>query len=276
MIGFELIKVSFILIEAMLYNGREALTTGGRDSMEFNMNTIEAVFFDLDDTLYDQLAPFCYAVGRVLPEVAENERDFPLDAVFRRVRHYSDRLWDTYTDGELGLEEMRRQRLQFAFEEFGLALDASTADALQASYLYGQGQIQLAPGAAELITGLKDRGLDVGILTNGPVNHQMGKIISLKLEQMIPGDRIFISDAVGIAKPDPRVFAHISRKTGHQPEMCLYIGDAWLNDVTASIEAGWHVAWINRRGTVPDTHHEPVLIVEELLELLPVLLPERV
>lgn len=243
--------------------------------MAFNINTIEAVFFDLDDTLYDQLEPFRYAVGSVLPEVAGNGRDFPLDAVFRRVRHYSDRLWDKYTDGELDLEEMRRQRLQFAFEEFGLALDAPTADALQASYLHGQGQIQLSPGAAELIAGFRDRGLDVGILTNGPVNHQMGKIIALKLEKIIPADRIFISDAVGIAKPDPRVFTHISRNTGHQPEQCLYIGDAWLNDVTASVEAGWHVAWINRRGTVPDTHHEPDLIVEELQHLLPVLLPAR-
>ncbi|MBW7474939.1 HAD family hydrolase [Paenibacillus oenotherae] len=240
--------------------------------MKFNGNTIEAVFFDLDDTLYDQLEPFRNAVGDILPEVARDGQSFPLDAVFRRVRHYSDRLWDQYTAGGLDLEEMRRQRLIFAFEEFGLRLDGTVADALQARYLYGQGRIQLAPGAAELMAEFIAQGLDVGIITNGPVNHQMGKILALKLEQIIPADRIFISDAVGIAKPDPRIFTHISRTTGHLPERCLYIGDAWLNDVTASVEAGWHVAWINRRGTVPDSHHEPGLIVEQLHELLPVLL----
>jgi putative hydrolase of the HAD superfamily len=234
------------------------------------LQNIEAVFFDLDDTLYDQLEPFRTAVaGTMSPQIAV---ELELGTLFRRVRHYSDRLWDSYSEGKLSLEDVRLQRLILAFGELGIEMSDETAAAMQSRYLQGQRQIVLSPGAKEVIAALRQRGLDIGILTNGPVDHQTVKIRALQLDRIVPGNRIFISDAVGIAKPDPRVFEHISRVTGHAPERCLYIGDAWENDVITSLEAGWRAVWLSRRGYRPDTGHKPVMIISDLRELLDAIL----
>ena len=68
----------------------------------------EAVFFDLDDTLYDQLEPFRNAV-EAESETAGQGSDFH-ERAFRRVRQYSDKLWADYSSGALPLEELRRLR----------------------------------------------------------------------------------------------------------------------------------------------------------------------
>ena len=68
---------------------------------------------------------------------------------------------------------------------------------------------------------------------------------------------IFISDAVGIAKPDPEIFAYVNRRTETTAEQCLYVGDTWANDVVGALEAGWKVCWYNPRGRQPLTAHEP-------------------
>ncbi|MBW7456316.1 HAD family hydrolase [Paenibacillus sepulcri] len=235
--------------------------------METALRGIKAVFFDLDDTLYDQMQPFRDAVHHTLPQLEMEES--AAETLFRRVRHYSDRLWDKYKAGELSLEDVRIQRLTLAFDELGLGLDNEQASLLQRDYEHRQQHISLSNGAAELIGALQQKGIDTGIMTNGPYGHQWGKIRALGLDLMIPEDRIFVSDALGIAKPDPEVFHHISRIIGQPPANCLYIGDAWVNDVTASTAAGWRAIWLNRRGGNPeDAIHKPVRIVGDLRELI--------
>jgi len=85
----------------------------------------------------------------------------------------------------------------------------------------------------------------------------MKKIRGLGVDKIIPADRIFISDAVRIAKPDPEIFAYVNRKTGTMAENCLYVGDTWANDVVGALEAGWRVCWYNPRGRQPLTDHVP-------------------
>ncbi|WP_274648906.1 HAD family hydrolase [Paenibacillus humicola] len=226
---------------------------------------IEAVFFDLDDTLYDQLDSFRGAVEDTLP--ADLWAGLEMDELFRRVRYYGDRLLDRYAAGKLTFKELRVQRMILAFADLGIALDERQAETLQTRYRNGQQRIKLSPGAGELIAALQRGGLDVGILTNGPVDHQMNKIRSLGLDAVIQPGRLFISDALGIAKPDPRVFLQVSEITGHAPERCLYVGDAWVNDVTGPLEAGWHSIWLNKRGDAPSSGHRPDRIVGALEDI---------
>lgn len=91
-----------------------------------------AIFFDLDDTLYDHLVPFKEAVRQVL-KPDESSLDFA--ELFYKVRHHSDVLWYMYLRGEIPLEETRVRRLELAFAEYGLQLDRDQATAVQAAYI---------------------------------------------------------------------------------------------------------------------------------------------
>ncbi|WP_229521419.1 HAD family hydrolase [Paenibacillus monticola] len=223
----------------------------------------QAIFFDLDDTLYDHLVPFREAVREVL---TPDESSLDYAELFYIVRHHSDLLWPKYLSGELPLEETRVLRLELAFAEFGLPLNREQASRLQASYIGRQYQIEMIEGVREQLERFIADGHIVGIITNGPAEHQMKKIIGLGVDQLIPPDRIFISDAVGIAKPNPELFAHVNRMTGTAAENSIYIGDTWANDVVGALAAGWKVCWYNPRGRQPATEQEASYIFTDYEE----------
>ena len=89
----------------------------------------KGIFFDVDDTLYDHLAPFRDAVQKV----ARPDGMFPYEAAYHRMRYYSDKLSvelggaGTAAYGE-AVEDMRRRRFQLALAEFGVGLTLEEAE----------------------------------------------------------------------------------------------------------------------------------------------------
>lgn len=223
-----------------------------------NSKKPRAVFFDVDDTMYDHLQPTREALQHVL----KLEDSFPFEQAYHRIRYYSDMLADA--DGLLDrdpspeeLETMRVRRFMLALEEFDVKLSQSEAAEVQGKYLELQYRIDPFPGARELIRALREEGTLVGLITNGAEHHQGSKIRALALETDVAPEHIFISGAVGFAKPDPRIFHRVNELTGTAAENCWYIGDSWRNDVVGASEAGWRVIWFNHRLTLPETEHMP-------------------
>lgn len=218
----------------------------------------KAVFFDVDDTLYDHLTPFRLAVD----EIIQPSPDFSYEAAYHRMRYYSDMLSlelggagsDAY---ESAVEDMRKRRFQLALQEFGVELSLDEAKHMQAAYIGCQYKIDMFAGARELLQQLAHDGYIVGLITNGPLEHQMNKIAAMNIGDIVPNDRLFISGAVGWDKPDKRIFDHVNEVTGTSPEYSFYIGDSWRNDVIGALEAGWRVIWFNHRGTQPESDHNP-------------------
>ncbi|EFM12470.1 HAD-superfamily hydrolase, subfamily IA, variant 1 [Paenibacillus curdlanolyticus YK9] len=219
------------------------------------MTEIKHYFFDMDDTIYDQLEPFRLSLVNEGIWVDKDRADF--EALYKRVRYHSDELWDDYCAGKLTLEATRRLRLQLAFEELQTPIDDAYADVLQAAYEREQRSIKPYSGILPLFQALREKGCDIGVITNGPVKHQTNKINALGIEPHVNDGWLFVSDAVGIAKPDPRIFHEVNRMTGTLPENCLYIGDNWRNDIVGASDAGWQCVWLNTRGRGPESEHQP-------------------
>lgn len=217
-----------------------------------------AIFFDVDDTLYDHLTPFRSAVE----EIVQLRESFPFEAAYHRMRYYSDILslklgGAGSEEYENAVEDMRKRRFQLALQEFGIELSPDLAERMQEAYIGRQFNIDMFEGARELLQRLAGGGHVVGLITNGTLEHQMNKISAMNIGGIIPQDRLFISGAVGWDKPDTRIFAHVNEVTGTSPEQSYYIGDSWRNDVIGALGAGWNVIWFNHRGIQPETEHQP-------------------
>lgn len=52
----------------------------------------------------------------------------------------------------------------------------------------------------------------------------------------------------GVAKPDPRIFAHAAAAAGVAPREVLHIGDDAALDVLGALDVGMQAVWINRCG----------------------------
>jgi HAD superfamily hydrolase (TIGR01549 family) len=226
---------------------------------------IKAIFFDLDDTLHDHLYPFSKAFKDSFPHLYEQ---MDVVSLYKKFRDFSDLLWKKYSNHELTLEELRIARIVMAFEYFQKGISNEQASEFQTHYELNCDNLQLFAEVPELINEIKAKGILVGIITNGPVQHQFNKINSLGLTSCVSRNHIFISDEVGVAKPNKQIFQHVAQKVNMTPSEIVYIGDSWPNDVVAPMEAGWKAIWYNHRKRLPDTDHKPLAEIDQLLSII--------
>jgi HAD superfamily hydrolase (TIGR01549 family) len=100
----------------------------------------------------------------------------------------------------------------------------------------------LYPDALRAIDGLKARGYRVAITANQPARrHAELEALGVKVEAM------GMSDAMGVAKPEPAFFARTLELIGGPPAaQVAYVGDRVDNDVRPSAAAGMRAVWIRR------------------------------
>jgi HAD superfamily hydrolase (TIGR01509 family) len=229
---------------------------------------IKAVFFDLDDTLHDHQAPFAHALVDSFMEW-KTRPDF--DTAYKRFRSFSDYFWKDYTQGTISLEQLRINRIMSAMESLDRKISEGEARQFQQNYENRLSNLTLFTEASVVFDALKKLGIEVGLITNGPVAHQQNKIRQLQLNKFIDEKLMFISDGVGYAKPNPQIFHIAAAKIQLPAETLLYVGDTWENDVAGAMTAGWNAVWFNHRNREPLTGHEPlgeIKILSELMEVL--------
>ncbi len=96
------------------------------------------------------------------------------------------------------------------------------------------------PGARECLTRLREAGLRVGVVSNadGRIAEALGHAGLASLLEVVVD-----SGLVGVAKPDPAIFAHALEPLGLAPEETWYLGDTVHYDAAAADAAGL-TSWI--------------------------------
>ncbi|GCF95436.1 haloacid dehalogenase [Enterococcus florum] len=205
---------------------------------------LETVVFDVDDTLYDQQQPFRRAVQKVLPFVSPND----LNALYIRYRVHSDENFNKVITEEWSLEYMRNFRTIQSLKDLNYPIiEESLALEFQAVYEKELDAINMHEEVRKTLDYLKEKEVPMGIITNGPTDHQYKKILQLNLLDWIDEENIIISQATGYEKPDPKIFQLAAKQFHLDPEKSLYVGDNYLNDVIGSKKAGWNALWFNHR-----------------------------
>ena len=103
---------------------------------------------------------------------------------------------------------------------------------------------RLIDGSSEALRHLVESGHTVAILSNsdGTVEAQLRELSICQIGEgagtAVPV--IVDSAVVGMAKPDPGIFHHVSELLGVSPERCVYVGDTVRFDVLGARAAGFH------------------------------------
>ena len=205
-----------------------------------------AILFDIDDTLYDQVVPFGKAVQKIFPGFAGASNEL----LFKRRAYHSEVSFRMNNNGEMTMEEMYRYRVQKTFAEFGLEVSDEDAMAFQEAYEESQRQLELSSQMEQMLNYCQEKGVILGIISNGPGDHQMEKARTMQMARWIPEEWTIVSGAVGILKPDVRIFRLTEERMGLDPETMdiWYVGDSFPNDMVGAAGAGWKTIWLNRRG----------------------------
>lgn len=229
--------------------------------------TIEVVLFDLDDTLHDDTAAFHGAADEVAREVAA---EHGVDAMALKAAYIAEAegFWHRLSSDQLQtrLAGLRAQLWGNALSRMGV-MDRDVASQSADRYNeYRKKYFSVFPGAVDVLRILRDRGLKLGILTNGFSETHREKIALLQIGEFF--DAIFIADEVGMLKPDPLLFAHACKELGSSPMRGAMVGDRYDRDIRGALDAGMYAIWLKVRDeSLPSGAPPPHAVCESITEV---------
>ena len=168
-------------------------------------------------------------------------------AVYKRYSQINDECWKMLERQEIVKQRVYLLRYERLFAEYGLSLDPVEFNARYLPNL--SEQTPLFDGARELCAYLHGR-FRVYVTTNGDANGQKKRLAKSGLGPYVDG--LFVSEAVGIGKPNREyweyVFDHIGEK---DPDKMIVIGDSQTSDMQSGINMGMHTLWLNLFNETP-------------------------
>jgi putative hydrolase of the HAD superfamily len=220
---------------------------------------IQAVVFDLDGTLLDRRRSF---------ERFVRDQWARLRHILRTVdeEEYVQTLIELDRDGYAPRKELFTGMIAHFELPYGLAKDL--LDDYRAGF---PAACLLFPDAVQTLSSLRAAGLKLGMITNGSVRMQSGKLECLALSPMF--DTILISHAEGISKPNPQLFLRAVERLDANPARAAFVGDHLEVDVAGARAAGMQTIW--RRDPSVSRMVEADAVIEELGDLLTLLGLER-
>ena len=229
---------------------------------------LEAVLFDLDDTLVDARgswrAGFAEAIADLhAAEPALRALGGPEAIYDRHFRRYTEAAHRAAGGGEweerFTLEAFERLLAEHLRPDPALA--ARLADRYRAA---APRHVAIHPDAIETLEAAGAR-YRLGLVTNGLSHIQRPKIERFDLERRL--EVVVVSGEAGVQKPDPAIFAIALDALGVEAGAAVYIGDNPYHDVAGAHAAGLAAIWVNRGDWRVDADTPaPDLEVRELRE----------
>lgn len=214
---------------------------------------VEGLIFDLDNTLLDRQAIFARVAGRFYEEyLCATTPVTREDAVEKMVE------WDD--DGYASKRQVFKQWLD-EWPEAGLDMESLIR------WYRSETQRQAQPDLKvnEYLAYLNEQQAPWGIVTNGS-SSQHNKCRAAGLTQLAPF--VIVSEEVGYAKPDPRIFRDALNAMGlSNPERVMFVGDNPVADIDGAKRFGMKAAWVRRGREYPDGLLTPNHVVDYVVEV---------
>jgi YjjG family noncanonical pyrimidine nucleotidase len=227
------------------------------------MSRYDAILLDLDETLLSFHGAQRLGLGDVL---AHHGLAFD-EAALSDYRRVETPLWEALDRGQMALLDVMQGRFRLFLGERGIATDGAAENRL---FLDGlKRSHELLDGALETCQALASR-YPLGLVTNGDGTTQRARLAGSKLAPCFRA--LAISNELGIAKPDPRIFHHALRELAvPATARVLMVGDNLRADVGGALAAGLDACWVAPASAAPRDGIVPTLRVASVSELLKVL-----
>ena len=211
-----------------------------------------AIVFDLDDTL----AVTARSRQQLLDEATAHVGSTDIDRAAYLQAH-----------GAVDATDTRAPIFERLLDEDASATPSALATAYRDAI---EDALEPIPNAVDLVEALR-REYRVGLLTDGPLVAQRGKLAELGWEDLF--DAVVITGELAAGKPDPRAFSAVCGALDVDPEAAVFVGDRPEVDIAGAAEVGFRTVQVLTPAN-PDRHPDADAAVdrERLVERLPHLL----
>ena len=230
------------------------------------MAKYNCIMMDIDNTLL----AFDAAEHKALLETLQ-QFSLPCDeAAVSRYHEINSSLWGELNKGKIRRDKLVVERFDRFVKEIGAAAKAAELNRAYTEHLATHADV--IPGAEEALQELAEVATMIAV-SNGTESVERGRLKLSGFEKYF--DDIFISEAVGVSKPNPKIFQMAMRKLGiEHSDKVLVVGDSLSADIQGGVNAGLDTCWVNMNGLENESGLTPTYEVKALRELYPIVMEE--
>ncbi len=229
---------------------------------------LDAIFFDIDDTLF--------STSVFAEKARRNAVDAMLQVGLRATR-------------EQCLKELAEVIREFSsnydrhFDKMLLRLPDSALDGINPAIVISAGMVayhdtkfrdfKVYDDVYEVLGALGATDLIRGIISSGITIKQTEKILRLHIYEFLSPNAIFVTDQIGINKPNTKLYQRVLEALDLEASRTMYVGDHPTNDIDPCNEAGIVTVWNRRSGRHSRTpgKTKPTFEIRDFYELREIL-----
>lgn len=217
------------------------------------------ILLDADGTLLDfALAEHC--------ALADTLKHFSLPETEEVHQSYSEanaEQWALLEKKHVTRAQLKINRFQNFCDRIGVSRNAADMAEFYENALSTKGF--LLDGAEDICRVLSAH-CSLYIVTNGFLRIQTGRFSRSPLSQYLKG--IFISEEIGIEKPDPQYFERVAAQIpDFSKETAIIVGDSLSSDIQGGSNFGIDTCWFNPAGKECPPHVAPTYTITSLSQL---------
>lgn len=211
------------------------------------MAVLKAILFDIDDTLYSTRDFAARARRNALEAMRRLGLRIPMDKLTSELEEVVREFGSNYG---LHYNLLLRRIPPVAYRDVNPGILVAAA---VAAY-HDTKERWLVPhkDAVTLLKALCRTSLVRGVISDGLEVKQAEKILRLGLYPYFTPAAIFISEQIGISKPNPKIYLRACQGLSIPPEQVLYVGNSMAQDIRPARRAGMRTVFIRRDGREDD------------------------
>jgi len=228
------------------------------------MNQKKVLLFDLDDTIFDFGKGETEAIKYIF-DLVGIEKNLENIQLYKKI---NVSYWEKLERKEMTKNEILVYRFKDLFEQLHVKHDhPEEINRLFLEFLSHQAYYM--EDALDTLETLYNKGYKMYLISNGIKHVQEGRL-KIRNEFMRFIERCYISDCIGIEKPDPRFIDYILNETHDKKEEMVIIGDSLTSDMKLGLNTGIDTIWFNHHNK-QNNGAKPTLEIHKFKELLEIL-----
>ena len=226
---------------------------------------IKHIFFDLDHTLWDFEKNSEEALSEIIGGCQKNcGFTFSLKEFLDTYKPINYLMWELYRKNEIKKEELRVRRFGDTLIKLGID-DIKIAEFIADEYVkISPRKTNLFPHTIEALEYLSKK-YKLHIITNGFEEIQYTKLKTSKIDIFF--DKVITSEAIGVKKPHPKIFAHALEEARAKIDESIMVGDNYEADILGAVNFGIPAIFFNPE-LKEEQPHKKVKQIADLKELI--------
>jgi len=226
------------------------------------MGKIKVVLWDIDGTLLNFHEAEKAAIRQCFSLFQLGECTDEMLAIYSGINKI---YWQRLERGEMTKPQILEGRFREFFGRYGLNADCVPDFNRQYQISLGD-TVCFNPGGKETVAALAGRVKQYAV-TNGTQVAQKRKLKNSGLDQLFDG--VFISDEMGVEKPNIEFFQKIWQQIGDYPgDEVLIVGDSLTSDMRGGVNAGILTCWFDPEGNAVPADMRIDYQIRQLSEVL--------